>query len=128
GRCRTSSWSGHAVCQPIAPLHGDLDAGRRGRTGRNRSGAAAPTATDHGGICESRHRGPARSGAPMAGRCVMTALRTALVDYLDLRRSLGFSLQRDAKLLAQFITYLEQRGTSTVTTAAALAWVTLPAP
>jgi integrase/recombinase XerD len=58
----------------------------------------------------------------------MTTLRTALVDYLDLRRSLGFSLQRDAKLLAQFITYLEQRETSTVTTVAALAWVTLPAP
>ncbi|MGH3832724.1 MAG: tyrosine-type recombinase/integrase [Pseudonocardiaceae bacterium] len=30
--------------------------------------------------------------------CVMTELRGALADYLDLRRSLGFSLARDAKL------------------------------
>lgn len=30
----------------------------------------------------------------------MTGLHDALGDYLGLRRSLGFSLQRDAKLLA----------------------------
>jgi integrase len=57
----------------------------------------------------------------------MTALRSALADYLDLRRSLGFSLQRDAKLLAQFITYLDEQHTDMVTTAAAVAWASLPA-
>ncbi len=57
----------------------------------------------------------------------MTGLRTALAGYLDLRRGLGFKLERDAKLLDQFISYLEQRGASTVTTAGALAWATLPA-
>ena len=58
---------------------------------------------------------------------VVTGLRQALAGYLDLRRGLGFKLDRDAKLLAQFITYLEQRGTGTVTVADALAWATLPA-
>lgn len=53
-------------------------------------------------------------------------LRAAVADYLSLRRSLGFGLQRDAKLLAQFISYLEQRGTTVVTVAEALAWATLP--
>ena len=57
----------------------------------------------------------------------MTGLRPALADYLDLRRGLGFKLDRDAKLLDQFITYLEQRGTGTVTVTDALAWATLPA-
>ena len=57
----------------------------------------------------------------------MTGLRPALAGYLDLRRGLGFKLDRDAKLLEQFITYLEQRGTGTVTMADALAWATLPA-
>jgi integrase/recombinase XerD len=57
----------------------------------------------------------------------MTGLRDALGDYLDLRRSLGFSLKRDAKLLAQFIAYLQERGTSTVTVADAVTWATLPA-
>ncbi len=57
----------------------------------------------------------------------MSGLRPALAGYLDLRRGLGFKLDRDARLLDQFITYLEQRGTATVTVADALAWATLPA-
>ena len=57
----------------------------------------------------------------------MTGLRQALAGYLDLRRGLGFKLTRDAKLLDQFITYLEERGASTVTVADALTWATLPA-
>jgi len=57
----------------------------------------------------------------------MTGLRPALAGYLDLRRGLGFKLDRDEKLLDQFITYLEERGTGTVTVTDALAWATLPA-
>ena len=57
----------------------------------------------------------------------MTALRQALAGYLDLRRGMGFKLDRDAKLLAQFISYLDQAGAATVTAADALAWATLPA-
>lgn len=56
----------------------------------------------------------------------MTELPEALAGYLDLRRGLGFKLDRDAKLLAQFITYLEERGTGTLTVADALTWATLP--
>ena len=57
----------------------------------------------------------------------MTGLRPALAGYLDLRRGLGFKLDRDEKLLDQFIAYLEERGTGTVTVTDALAWATLPA-
>jgi len=57
----------------------------------------------------------------------MTGLREALAGYLDLRRGLGFKLARDEKLLEQFLTWLEQRGTTAVTVADALAWATLPA-
>jgi hypothetical protein len=39
----------------------------------------------------------------------VTGLREALAGYLDLRRGLGFKLERDAKLLDQFIACLEQR-------------------
>jgi hypothetical protein len=42
----------------------------------------------------------------------MTELRPALAGYLDLRRGLGFKLDRDAKLLGQFISWLEDRGLS----------------
>ena len=53
-------------------------------------------------------------------------LHSALADYLELRRGPGFSLNRDAKLLAQFLTYLEEQGSSTVTVAHALTWSSLP--
>ena len=56
-----------------------------------------------------------------------TWLRATLVDYLALRRALGFALRRDEKLLAQFLTWLEEHGKDTVTVADALAWASLPA-
>jgi integrase/recombinase XerD len=56
----------------------------------------------------------------------MTGLRQALAGYLELRRGLGFKLERHAELLGQFIGWLEDHGAATVTTADALAWVTLP--
>ena len=40
----------------------------------------------------------------------MTALRHALADYLAMRRAMGSRLPRAEKLLAQFLTYLEERG------------------
>ena len=56
----------------------------------------------------------------------MTGLGQALAGYLELRRGLGFKLERHAELLGEFIGWLEDRGIATVTTADALAWVTLP--
>jgi integrase len=57
----------------------------------------------------------------------MTGPRTALEDYLALRRSLGFKLERPGQLLADFTGYLETAGARTVTTELALAWATAPA-
>jgi integrase len=56
----------------------------------------------------------------------MSGLREALAGYLDLRHSLGFKLEREARLLDQFITYLDEHGSGTVTVTDALAWVSLP--
>lgn len=59
----------------------------------------------------------------------MTAdLRTALGEYLKLRRGLGFSLGRDEKLLAQFLDYLDELGHTSFTVDDALGWAKLPAP
>ena len=57
----------------------------------------------------------------------MSRLDPALADYLRLRRALGYKLVRTAKLLAQFIAYLDGIGVDTLTIEAALAWATLPA-
>ena len=54
-------------------------------------------------------------------------LRDALDDYLALRRALGFRLATAGRLLGQFVSWLEARGASTITTEDALAWATLPA-
>jgi len=48
-------------------------------------------------------------------------LRTELADYLALRRALGYRLARPAKLLVQFLDYLDQAGQSTITVAAGTA-------
>jgi integrase len=53
-------------------------------------------------------------------------LRDSLEDYLALRRALGFRLKTAGRLLDQFVSWLDDRGTSTITTADALEWATLP--
>lgn len=56
----------------------------------------------------------------------MTALHAAAQEYLVLRRSLGFKLERHARLLADFIDYCETAGATTVTSELAVAWATAP--
>lgn len=56
----------------------------------------------------------------------MSGLRDALGDYLSLRRSLGFKLERPGQLLEDFTGYLDAAGAPTVTTELALAWATAP--
>ena len=56
----------------------------------------------------------------------MSALRQAAGDYLAMRRSLGYKLQRQGQLLLDFISYLEQAGAATVTVEAAVAWAVGP--
>lgn len=52
----------------------------------------------------------------------MSALRQALTDYLQLRRSLGHDMAEAGWLLPGFVAYLDAHGSSTVTVEAALAW------
>jgi integrase/recombinase XerD len=59
---------------------------------------------------------------------VTAELRTALSEYLTLRRGLGFSLGRDEKLLVQFLDYLDGLGCTTFRVDDALRWAKLPAP
>jgi integrase/recombinase XerD len=54
-------------------------------------------------------------------------LRRAAGDYLAMRRSLGYKLERQGPVLMDFISYLEDAGASTVTVEAALAWAVRPA-
>lgn len=56
----------------------------------------------------------------------MNELRSALQDYLRVRRALGYKLKETERLLGQFVAYCEQSGTCVVTTDVALAWATLP--
>ncbi len=56
----------------------------------------------------------------------MSGLPQALMDYLRLRRSLGYQLRRPEKLLQQFLDYLEAAGAETITTEHALAWACQP--
>jgi integrase/recombinase XerD len=57
----------------------------------------------------------------------MSVLNEHVQDYLRLRRSLGFKLERAGRLLPQFVTYLEEAGAATVTSELAIAWARQPA-
>ncbi|MGH3791749.1 MAG: hypothetical protein ACRDQ9_13325 [Pseudonocardiaceae bacterium] len=56
----------------------------------------------------------------------MIDLSRQLEEYLRIRRSLGFKLERDGKLLAQFIGYLHDQDADAITIDHAVAWVGLP--
>jgi integrase/recombinase XerD len=57
----------------------------------------------------------------------VTDLRSALSDYLRLRRQLGFELKEAGRLLSDFVRFAERAGVSHLTTELALAWAKLPA-
>ncbi len=56
----------------------------------------------------------------------MTNLRAELDNYLAIRRAVGFKLRRTGLLLADFVGYLEENQSDTITTHSALAWASLP--
>ena len=79
-------------------------------------------------LCQGRSRSPARARAPVAdGWRVMTTLEQQAADYLQIRRALGFKLERAEKLLAQYLAYLDTTGQDHVTVENALGWARLPA-
>jgi integrase len=52
----------------------------------------------------------------------MSALEQAMLDYLELRHSLGHAIDDVGRLLPSFVAFLDDRGLSTITVAAALDW------
>ena len=56
----------------------------------------------------------------------MSALSGQVADYLRLRRALGFKLEREGRMLPQFVGWLEAAGTATITVELAVAWARLP--
>ncbi len=56
----------------------------------------------------------------------MTALLKAVVDYLDLRRRLGYKLRDPGIYLRDFVSFLERQGASRITTDLALRWAMQP--
>ena len=57
----------------------------------------------------------------------MTALQQAAADYLQIRRAMGFKLERAEKLLSQYLACLDKHDEERVTIANALAWARQPA-
>jgi len=56
----------------------------------------------------------------------MSDLQTALDEYLNIRRALGFKLKDEGTVLPQFLLFLEKKDASFITTDLALQWATLP--
>jgi integrase len=62
----------------------------------------------------------------MAKGASMNALRRSINDYLVMRRSLGFKLQKAGRALVDFATFMEHHRASYVTQALALEWAQEP--
>lgn len=56
----------------------------------------------------------------------MSALSDRLVEYLAVRRALGFKLERPEAYLREFVRYLDERGEQQITIKQAVAWAVLP--
>jgi integrase/recombinase XerD len=56
----------------------------------------------------------------------VSRLGEALVDYLSIRRALGYKLDAHGRLLADFVSCLDRAGQTAVTADLALAWATRP--
>jgi integrase len=56
----------------------------------------------------------------------MTSLRLALGRYLSMRQGLGYKYRDQARELGDFVSFMEARKATTITTKLALAWATLP--
>jgi integrase len=56
----------------------------------------------------------------------MNTLHNAIDDYLKVRRSLGFKLERQGRLLPDFADFIEQHGDCHITTERALQWAMVP--
>lgn len=56
----------------------------------------------------------------------MISLANSLEEYLSLRRELGFKLESDGRMLAQFVSFLEKEGASYITTELAVRWAVKP--
>jgi site-specific recombinase XerD len=56
----------------------------------------------------------------------MSTLRQSAQEYLAMRRSLGYQLQTQGRLLLEFVDYLQHTGADTITVEAAVAWARQP--
>ena len=56
----------------------------------------------------------------------MTDLRSALHDYLAIRRQLGFELKSAGALLEDYVDFMQRAGASRITSELAVAWARLP--
>jgi integrase len=56
----------------------------------------------------------------------MTSLRSALDRYLSMRQGLGYKYHHQTRRLTDFVTFMEKRKATTITTKLAMEWATLP--
>jgi len=57
----------------------------------------------------------------------MTSLPESISEYLELRRSLGFRLNKDERLLGDFAGFMERRHATPITAKLAVQWAQQPA-
>ena len=102
-----------AARRPRVPTHPCVADGPPGCPDEDRRGPARPCPPgDHRHLREAGSRNPGDDRPALAPRWTMTgeAWRQHLQTYVALRRAIGFTMQREARLLQDFVEHLERRG------------------
>ena len=91
----------------LPPRRGHRAARCRRRAPRDRPAAAAPPPPDDGALCQGRLRRAGERRPALARSPVMSVLGDILDEYLALRRSVGFKLAEPARVLPDFVAFLD---------------------
>ena len=112
----------------LYPPYGGVCAARGRRADGGDRPVAAPRPAAH--YCSLRTVGSGsarRVGAALPAGSRTMSMRSHVEEYLTMRRSLGFKLDVDGRMLLDFADRLDRAGRRTITVEDAVAWATEPA-
>jgi integrase/recombinase XerD len=124
--CQNRHEATGAICGIAHPSaqSGDESGSARRPAGRDQRHASPPLTGIDNDLRKARRGWPSvhRAGLAGCGRCKMSALSQELDRYLSIRRSLGYKLSTEERILRKFIAFAERENAECISTGLFLRW------